>query len=172
MRKVWPFFFLSILFLIFSSCSAEGDAAEKGAPERDYSFWVTLEDAQRQAADEGKYVLLDVYTEWCGFCRRMNRETYADKSVQDVIDRYFYAVRIDAESQQKVSFQNETYSMEELAQAFGVASFPTTIFISPTGEPVASQPGFIEAGRFHKMLSFVGSKSYQTQTFQQYSEHN
>lgn len=172
MRKVWPFFFLSILFLTCSSCSVEGDAAEKGSQEQDHSFWVTLEEAQRQAVDEGKYILLDVYTDWCGFCRRMNKETYADERVQNAIDRYFYAVRINAESRQKVSFQDDTYSMEELAHAFGVASFPTTIFISPEGEPVASQPGFIEAGRFHKMLSFVGSESYQTQTFQQYSERN
>ena len=154
------------------SCDSESDAAGSNVSPNDYDFWVTLEQAQRQAIDEGKYILLDIYTEWCGFCRRMNKETYADKRVQNALDSYFYPVRINAESSTRVTFLGETYAMRDLAHAFGVSSYPTTIFITPDGEPVASQPGFIEAARFHKMLSFVGSESYKNQTFQQYSESN
>ncbi len=154
------------------SCNSKSDAAGSNPSGDDYDFWVTLEDAQSQALDEGKYILMDVYTEWCGFCRRMNKETYADKRVQEALDRYFYPVRINAESSAKVAFLGETYAMSDLALAFGVTSYPTTIFISPNGEPVASQPGFIDASRFHKILSFVGSESYKNQTFQQYSETN
>ncbi|TVQ70096.1 MAG: DUF255 domain-containing protein [Balneolaceae bacterium] len=162
------------LLVAFSalSCSSDSGAAENQPAEQEHDFWVSLEEAQSQALDKGRYVLLDVYTEWCGFCRRMNRETYADKRVQEAIDQYFYPVRIDAESSHMVAFQGQSYSMQDLALAFGVQSFPTTIFLNPQGEPVALQPGFIEAERFHKMLSFVGSESYRTQTFQQYTESN
>ncbi len=158
------------LALFAISCSSESDATGNQSSGQDHAFWVSLEAAQTKALDEGKYILLDVYTEWCGFCRRMNRETYADKRVQEALDKYFYPVRIDAESPRVVSFKGESYSMVDLAQAFGVQSYPTTIFLSPDGEAVALQPGFIEAERFHKMLSFVGSESYRTQSFQQYSE--
>ncbi len=166
------FHYLIPLFLVLASasCHSETDAANNNPANVDYDFWVTLEEAQINALDEGKYILLDVYTEWCGFCRRMNRETYGDERVQIALEQYFYPVRIDAESTTEVMFQGETYSMIELAYAFGVGSYPTTIFISPDGEPVASQPGFVEAARFHKMLSFIGSESFQTQTFQQYTE--
>lgn len=164
-------FFLPLLFLTLAfSCNAETDASGNQPAEQDQKFWVSLEEAQSEALDKGKYILLDVYTEWCGFCRRMIRETYADKRVQEALDQYFYPVRIDAESSRMVAFQGENYTMADLALAFGVQSFPTTIFLNPQGEPVALQPGFIEPGRFHKMLSFVGSESYRTQTFQQYSE--
>jgi len=161
---------LLVIALLASSCNSKSDAANNNPSSGDYDFWVTLEQAQEQAVDEGKYILLDIYTEWCGFCRRMNKETYADNRVQEALDRYFYPVRIDAESTTRVTFHGETYAMRDLAHAFGVSSYPTTIFISPSGEPVASQPGFIEAASFHKMLSFVGSESYKNQTFQQYSE--
>lgn len=154
------------------SCSSDSDASESQATEPEQDFWVSLEEAQHQALDKGRYILLDVYTEWCGFCRRMIRETYADKRVQEALDQYFYPVRIDAESSRTVAFQGESYTMQDLALAFGVQSFPTTIFLNPRGEPVALQPGFIEAERFHKMLSFVGSESYRNQTFQQYSQNN
>ncbi len=164
------FFLPLILALMVISCSDETDAAGNQSSEPEQKFWVTLDEAQINARDQGKYILLDVYTEWCGFCRRMLRETYNDKRVQDELERYFQPVRIDAESSQLVEFRGEKYTMADLALAFGVQSFPTTIFLTSQGEPVALQPGFIEPGRFHKMLSFVGSESYRTQTFQQYSE--
>jgi len=169
-----PFrFFLPILISLFAiSCSSDSGAAENQPTEQEHEFWVSLEEAQHQALDKGRYILLDVYTEWCGFCRRMIRETYADKRVQEALDQYFYPVRIDAESLRMVTFQGQSYSMQDLALAFGVQSFPTTIFLNPQGEPVALQPGFIEAERFHKMLSFVGSESYRTQTFQQFTNSN
>ncbi len=165
--------FIPLLVALFAlSCSSDSGAVENQPAEQDHDFWVSLEEAQNQALDKGRYILLDVYTEWCGFCRRMNRETYADKQVQEALDQYFFPVRIDAESSHVVAFQCQSYSMQDLALAFGVQSFPTTIFLNPQGEPVALQPGFIEAERFHKMLSFVGSESYRTQTFQQYTESN
>jgi len=163
---------LLVVALVAVTCNSKSDASGGNTSGDEYDFWVTLEQAQAQALDEGKYILLDIYTEWCGFCRRMNKETYADTRVQEALDRYFYPVRIDAESANRVTFHGETYAMRDLAHAFGVSSYPTTVFISPQGEPVASQPGFIEAASFYKMLSFVGSESYKNETFQQYSESN
>lgn len=156
--------------LALSSCESGGDAAYGESGNSNYDFWVTIEEAQEKAYDEGKYIILDVYTEWCGYCRRMNQETYADDRVQNALNDYFYPVRINAESDREVTFLNESYTMRELAMQLGATSYPTTVFLSPEGEPIAVQPGFIEANRFHKMLSFVGSESYQTTTFEEYSQ--
>ncbi len=155
-----------------SSCNSSSDAAEIQTGNTDYDFWVTIEEAQEMAYNEGKHIVLDVYTEWCGFCRRMNQETYGDERVQEALNRYFYPVRIDAESGQEITFLDESYTMQDLSLQFGVRSFPTTIFLSPEGEPLAVQSGFIEAQQFYQMLSFVGSESYQSKSFQQYIESN
>ncbi len=166
-------FFISALLSFFViSCNSGSDTALSETASQDYDFWVTLEEAQDKAYDEGKYIVLDVYTEWCGFCRRMNQETYGDEGVQENLDRYFYPVRINAESDREVTFLGETYTMESLALQFGVGSYPTTIFIAPNGEPIAVQPGFIDAPTFRRMLSFVGSESYNTVSFEEYSNSN
>ena len=161
-----------LLLAFISSCSSRSDAANNHNAEPQHEFWVTIEEAQELASKNSKYILLDIYTEWCGFCRRMNAETYANNKVQQSIDDYFYAVRVDAESSDIVTFLGEKYSKRDMAMLFGVRSFPTTVFLTPQGEPIAAQPGFIDAARFHTMLAYVGSESFKTQTFQQYAESN
>lgn len=163
-------FNLIILLFLLSACGSEQDSAMGHAGDNDHDFWVSLETAERQALDEGKYIVLDIYTEWCGYCRRMNRETYADQRVNEALDRFFYPVRIDAESSENVTFQGSTYEMRDLAVEFGVRSYPTTVFISPDGEVIAAQTGFIEPETFHRMLSFVGSESYKDKTFREYTD--
>ncbi|MDG5766380.1 DUF255 domain-containing protein [Balneolales bacterium ANBcel1] len=155
--------------LLLVSCNSGGESTLTGAGSPEHEFWVTLEEAQERAYDEGQHMLLDIYTEWCGFCRRMNAETYADEGVQELLDRYFIATRINAESSQSVTFLGRSYTMEELALQFGVASYPTTVFLTPNGEPLAAQAGFFEAPHFRQMLGYVGTGSYQEVTFEEYS---
>ncbi|MEX2657605.1 MAG: thioredoxin fold domain-containing protein [Balneolales bacterium] len=164
---------VSILVIsLLASCGGGDDVSDQSSQNGQYDFWVSIEKAQEKALDDGKYIVLDVYAEWCGFCRRMNLETYADQRVQDALDRYFHPVRINSESERKVTFLNEDYTQRELAMNFGVNTLPTTIFISPEGEPIAAQPGFIDADIFHRMLSYVGTESYQNVSFQQYTDSN
>jgi thioredoxin-related protein len=125
-----------------------------------------MDEAQATAAQDGKKILLDVYTVWCGFCRKMAAETYPNTGVRQAVDEYFYTVRLDAESDDIIIFNGESMAMKDLASALGVTSFPTTIFIDTNGEPIGIQPGFMEAQMFRNLLGFVGSDAYKTQSFE------
>lgn len=157
---------------VLTTGTGDDGSGKSATRSGDQEFWVTLSEAKMQASESGKYILLDVYTEWCGFCRRMNRETYNDSRVRENLGRYFHAVRVDAESDETVAFQGNPYTMSELAYGMGVTSYPTTVFLNPAGEPVAVQPGFIPADTFHIILSYVGSESYKTLSFDQYKKRN
>ena len=126
----------------------------------------TMDQAQQQAASSGKKVLMDVYTVWCGYCRKMAAETYPNASVREAVDNYFYTVRIDAESDEVVVFNGVAMTMSELATSLGVTSFPTTIFIDTDGEPIGIQPGFMDASMFRNLLGYVGSDAYKTLSFE------
>lgn len=127
-----------------------------------------MDNAQALAAAEGKKILLDVYTVWCGFCRKMAAETYPNTLVRNEIDAHFYTVRLDAESDQLIVFNGESLTMRDLASRLGVTSFPTTIFIDKDGEPIGIQPGFMDAQMFSSLLGFVGSDAYKNQSFEAY----
>jgi len=131
--------------------------------------WITLDKALKLAKANHKKVLIDFGADWCGYCKKMDKEVFPDKQVQSLLKKYFYAVKIDVESKDPVEFHGKTYTKGEFAQAFGVSGLPTYVFIDSTGEPIAGQPGYIPAPAFAKMLSYIGSDAYKTTKFKAYN---
>ena len=161
---------LLTLLLTALACDRTSEAVEYGTGSSEQDFWLPLEEAMQLSEQEQKYVLIDVYTEWCGFCRRMNSETYTDTRVHEALDNWFLPVRLNAESNEEIAFMGRTYTKSDLALQLGVRSYPTTIFLNSEGEPVAAQPGFVEPSRFHHMLSYIGSERFLSQSFSEYMQ--
>lgn len=172
---------LKVFIWLFISGCADGDSigtdsAQAGINANGYDdsheqrdqLWNSLEEAQEKAAENDKWVLIDIYTDWCTFCRQMYNETYTNQKVIDMLNEYFYVTRVNAESDEMVTFNGEELSMERLAAEFGVTSYPTTVIVQPDGEPFAIQPGFIQADQFANILTYVGTGAYEEVSFDQY----
>lgn len=130
--------------------------------------WKSMEEAQKLASEDNKKVMLYAEAEWCGYCKKMNKQTFPDKSVIDSLNKYFHAVRIDIESDKKLRFNGEEFTEQSLARKFRVYSTPTTIFFEPDGSIVGSQPGFLPPDVFDKLLAFVGSGLHGKMKFEKY----
>ena len=90
-------------------------------------FRGTWQEACRVAAEEGKLVFADFYTRWCGPCLHMAEEVFPLSFVGDFYNEHFVCVKIDAERGEGV----------ELAERYGVRSYPAYVFADPeTGEAV------------------------------------
>ena len=127
-----------------------------------------LDDAIAMAEKSPKKILLSVTAEWCGYCKKMDREVYGQQVVADLIDEHFYPAYIDTDSKNEVNFMGETYTEQELAWAFRITGTPTTIFLSAEGKPLGVQPGFIPGDVFKKLVSFVGTDSFKSMSFDEY----
>jgi thioredoxin-related protein len=101
-------------------------------------------------------VLVDVFTNWCGWCRRMDRDVYARPDISAYLASHFVTVKLDAESPEPASYQGHGYSGRSLATAFGIESYPTTVFLSATGERLVNVPGYLEPDRFLLLLRYIG----------------
>lgn len=161
------------MFAMFSGCSAGSnprtdDAAPYEAVPDD--VWYSLDEAQERAGAEDKKIMIFVYTEWCGFCRRMDREVYSSDDIIEIFSDYYYPVRLNAESDKTVSFNGDNYTEAELALAFGVTSYPTAVFVDEAGDAFGSQPGFIKKDMFRDILVFVGTDAYKQQSFQDFQK--
>jgi len=130
--------------------------------------WVDLELAQKHAKAENKKVLLFMEAEWCGYCKKMYREVFPKQSVQDSLHKYFYPVRIDLESKEQVVFNGSKISQQDLGRQFRVTGTPTLIFLESDGSVMGTQPGFIPAKIFDKLMAFVGSEEFQDMGFKEY----
>ncbi|MEX0780766.1 MAG: thioredoxin fold domain-containing protein [Balneolales bacterium] len=174
---------MHVFFTIFiaSICTLLFGCSDENTPQDDKTevvetvssdVWYSIEEAQERAEAEDKKIVIAVYTEWCTICRRMDREVFANDNILETFTDYFYPVRLNAESDKKVEFNGELYTESELALAFGVYSYPTTVFVDEDGSPVGSQPGYIEKDLYKDILVFVGSNAYKSESFDNFKSKN
>jgi thioredoxin-related protein len=126
-------------------------AAPAGAAE-----WKNWNAGMKAAQASGRYVLVDVYTDWCGWCRRMDRDVYARAEVDRYLSSHFVTVKLNAESGELATHKGRNYSARSLAASFDVSGYPTTIFLTPEGDRLVNVPGYIEPERFLLLLRYIG----------------
>ena len=130
--------------------------------------WLTFDRGITEARNSGRKILVDVYTDWCGWCKKMDAETYNEKSVSDYLRSHYVLIRLNAESDARLTYNGKAFSERELASAFGISGYPTTLFLQSNGEPITRYPGYAEAGRFRKVLSFIAEDYYRKVKFEDY----
>jgi thioredoxin-related protein len=123
--------------------------------------WRSWNDGLREAQASGRPVLVDVYTDWCGWCKKMDRESYSRAEVRDFLGHRFVTVRLDAESPTQLRYRGEELSTRALVSHFRVTGYPTTIFLASNGEHVVTVPGYVPPGRFLVLLRYIGDGHYE-----------
>ncbi|MDO9552210.1 MULTISPECIES: thioredoxin family protein [Rhodonellum] len=105
--------------------------------------WLTFEEAAAKTAENPRMILVDVYTDWCGWCKKMDKETFTNPAVIAYINKSFYPVKLNAEnSSRKFNFKGREYTEETMARAFRVNSFPNFILMDPVMENITQMPGY------------------------------
>jgi thiol:disulfide interchange protein len=97
---------------------------------------LSFAEAQQQAKADGKLVMVDFYTDWCGYCEKLDATTWKDGKVRQWLREHVVAVKIDAERQEK------------LAAKYEVDSYPTILFLKPDGSEVHRVDGYVTAKEF------------------------
>ena len=135
--------------------------------------WQGWDSGLRDAKQSGRPVLVDVYTEWCGWCKRMDRDVYADPQVRDYLSRHYVTVKLDAEAGDAARYEGKQLTSRSLAARFRVSGYPTTIFLRPDGEHLVKVPGYVPADRFLTLLRYIGDGHYERgESFEEFSKRS
>lgn len=130
--------------------------------------WTSFDNGLSASKTQNKKIVMDVYTDWCGWCKKMDASTYKDPEVARYIKDNFVAIKLNAESPSKVKFMGENYTEQQLAQGFGVTGFPSTIFFDEKQQPITVVPGYLDNKQFLSILKFINDGAYKKQSFEEY----
>jgi len=126
------------------------EAAPATGPE-----WRGWNDGLQQARTSQRPVIVDVYTNWCGWCRRMEKDVYGKAEVADYLRKNFVTIKLNAEASEPATYEGKRTTSQGISQRFRVSGFPTTVFLRANGEHMANVPGYVPADRFLLLLRYV-----------------
>lgn len=125
--------------------------------------WMKFEDAVAASEMSPKMLLVDVYTDWCGWCKKMDKVTFTDPGVIKYVNETFYAVKLDAENMSRsFDFKGKKYTEAEMAAAMRVNSYPNFVIIDPTLQNITQLSGYRTAPQFLEGLSAIVDKGFKT----------
>ena len=141
--------------------------------------WISIEEAVTLAEKDGKKILVDMYTDWCGWCKRMDATTYRNEEVINYINEHYHAVKFDGEYKGEIEIKGRTFKFvpsgrrgyHELAASLmqGKMSYPTTVFLDENIQLLTSVPGYQQAPQLMPILAYFGENAYITQDWNSFS---
>ena len=178
MTQIRPHFLalsLAIACLALPAVARSADDASKPlsrsavpAPGEKKLDWLAFDAASERAAKEGKHVIVDIYTTWCGWCKVMDRETYGNSEVADYLKQNFVLAKVNGESSARIHWKGKELTERQFAREVGVTGFPATYFLKPDSELLGGMPGFIRANDFILIARYVNTKWYEKGKLQDY----
>ena len=154
----------------------EAQAAAVPAANDNEIHWMSLDEVQIAMKKEPRKVWVDVYTEWCGWCKRMDKTTFANPNVIKYMNEHFYAVKLDAEQKSDIRFMGKMYPFVEAqrANAFatellhGQMSYPTSVFMEENFLTPQIIPGYQDVKTMEMVLKYLGEGTYKKTAFPEY----
>lgn len=132
--------------------------------------WYPLSMGLEEARLKSRPMLVDVVTDWCGWCKRMDRTTYADEAVREYVGRSFVAIRLDAEDDdRRARYEGRDLTYREFADRFRVTGYPTTLFLTAEGRLITMVPGYVKPERFLTVLRYIGDGHYRSRSWEAYA---
>jgi thioredoxin-related protein len=154
-----------LIFAIIISLSTSIQAQEKAKIN-----WMTMDQAFEAIKKDPKKIVIDVYTDWCGWCKVMDKNTFSDPKVIDFVNKKYYAVKLNAEQGGQIKIGDKTYTYPDLASQLmqGRMSYPTIVYLDEKFNMIQPIPGYQDAKAFHQVITFLGDNHYKKVDFEKY----
>lgn len=167
---------LSIAFTIL--LSAAFSTTELMAQDDASIKWMSWEEAVKANEEAPKKIFIDVYTDWCGWCKRMDSSTFRDPKIIKELNDNFYSVKFNAEQKEQIDFNGNAFNFvdagrrgyHQLAYSLldGRMAYPAFVMLNENFERVMLSPGYKQVDQLIKELTFTSTEAYKKVSWDQY----
>jgi thioredoxin-related protein len=164
---------LLALSLLGADAPKGGDAAKSAEPSAgagEAVQWLAFDAAVEKAQKENKHMIVDIYTNWCGWCKVMDRQTYGKPEVAAFLSEHFALAKVNGESSAKLTWNGRTLTEREFARAVGVNGYPSTFFMKPNAELLGGVAGYIKSPDMMIYARYISSKLYERGKLQDFAD--
>jgi protein disulfide-isomerase len=117
---------------VFVLVAIVGDAIGQGPAQTPQIYWLqSAQQASQLASQFNTPILVYVTSEHCGYCRKMERETWSNPQIIAMVEGGFIPLELTAERD------------AEMIEAMGIRAFPTTLLFTPDAQFVRGAPGYL-----------------------------
>lgn len=142
--------------------------------------WMTWNEAVKAAEKTKKKVFIDCYTDWCGWCKKMDASTFKDPAIVAYMNENFHAVKFNAEQKEAITWRGNTFNyldgggrrgVHQLAYSLldGRLGYPAFVYLDENFDRVTISPGYKDPNGLMEELKWVAENHFKTKSFQEYS---
>lgn len=137
--------------------------------------WMSMNDALKAQEKNPKKIFVDAYTDWCGPCKLLDRNTFSNKDVATYINKHFYAVKFNAEGNEVINFKDKVFknpgydpekkgrnAVHEFTRAMGVSAYPTMVFFDEKAGFLSPVRGYLTPQKLEIFLKIFATDDYKT----------
>jgi thioredoxin-related protein len=158
-----------LVFAVIITAFTLSESQEKTSKKEPVIKWLSFAEASKLSDKHPRKIFIDVYTSWCGWCVQMDKTTFKDPRVTKYVNEKYYAVKLNAESENMISYKGKSMTERELAaKIFRATGYPTTVYLDQDQNLLQPIPGYLQAEMLDKILHFYGEDHYKNTSWEQF----
>ncbi len=177
------FFFISIRYtiatlifsVVLSSLFAQKKEVKAFSKPKEIE-WLSIAEVEQRMKTEPRKVYVDIYTDWCGWCKVMEKKTFTHPKLIEYLNNNYYCIRFNAEAKDTIVFNGKKYGFYAGSKTNELAvewmqhklSYPSSIFMEENFKNPQPVPGYLEVPSIEMILKYFGGNHHKKTPWEKY----